>query len=128
MSTTQQPDTTGVELRSPAGRTPDQRTVHATGIAVAAWSVPVLVATTFAMVAIVPVTIIVVRSLRDPRLRALRWWAVGLAALYATPLVLWAIGPDRAPSLSKDMSPTSAVLISVAGAVVAVRYHLLARR
>lgn len=113
---------TTTELTPPAT---ERRT---TGVAVAAWAVPVMVVGQFAMLAIVPVAIVLVRSVRNPALRRLRPWAAGLAAIYATPLLLWAIGPDRAPSLSKDMHPAFVVLVSLAGAAVAVRYHLLRRR
>jgi hypothetical protein len=89
-------------------------------ILVAAWAVPVMIVGGFAMLAIVPVTVVVVGVLRDARLRALRWWAAALALAYATPLALWAIGPDRAPSLTRDMHPALAVLI------VAVSVGLLA--
>ncbi|MEJ2860653.1 hypothetical protein [Actinomycetospora flava] len=89
-------------------------------VLVAAWVVPVMIVGGFAMLAIVPVTVVVVGVLRDVRLRALRWWAAALAVAYATPLALWAIGPDRAPSLTKDMHPAFAVLI------VAVSVGLLA--
>ncbi|MFD0366244.1 hypothetical protein ACFQZZ_32815 [Nocardia sp. GCM10030253] len=40
---------------------------------------------------------------------------------YAIPLMLWAIGPDRAPSLSKDMHPVLAALI----VAVAVGYQVV---
>ncbi|MEK8104646.1 hypothetical protein NKG94_04605 [Micromonospora sp. M12] len=57
---------------------------------------PVLVVGQFAMLAIVPVTLALVASLRHAHLRGLRRWTAVLAAAYATPLILWAIGPDRA--------------------------------
>lgn len=107
---------------------PVTRSKGTRGVAIAAWSIPVLVATQFAMLAIVPVAIVLIRTFRAPSLDRLRWWAVGLTAVYLTPLALWAIGPDRAGSLSKDISPVLAVLVCLAGAAVAVRYHLLKRR
>lgn len=55
-------------------------------VIISAWAVPILVVGQFAMLAIVPVTLVVMGTLRDSRLRALRWWAVALAATYATPL------------------------------------------
>jgi hypothetical protein len=93
-----------------------------------ACAVPVLVVGQFAMLAIVPVALVLVGTLRDARLRALRWWAVALAAAYATPLVLWAVGPDRAPSLSKDMHPALAALIVVAAVAFAVAFQVRRRR
>jgi hypothetical protein len=96
-------------------------------VAVWAAAVPVLVIGQFAMVAVVPVVLVVVGTLRNARLRALRWWAGGLAAAYALPLALWAIGPERAPSLSEDMHPLLAALI-VAAAIAFLGALLLGRR
>jgi len=97
-------------------------------VAAAAISIPVLIIGQFAMLAIVPVAVVVTTTWRHKHLRPLRAWAAGLATLYAIPLALWAIGPDRAPSLSKDMAPPFAALI-VAGAIAfAVRQMSLRGR
>lgn len=80
------------------------------------------------MLAIVPVTLALIVSLRHGHLRGLRRWAVALATAYATPLILWAIGPERAPSLSKDMHPVFAALIVVAALAAATAFHLGRRR
>src|SRR4051794_18486282 len=80
-------------------------------VIISAWAIPLMVIGQFAMVAIVPVTLLIRGTLRDPHLRPLRWWAIAVAAAYATPLVLWAVGPDRTPSLSKDMDPPFAAVI-----------------
>lgn len=69
-----------------------------------------------------------VSTLRNSRLRALRWWAAALAAAYSTPLALWAIGPDRAPSLSKDMDPVFVAVIVVAAVVVILALHVIRAR
>jgi hypothetical protein len=87
-----------------------------TKVVIAAASIPVMVIGQFAMLAIVPVVVVVRTTWRHPHLRPLRPWAVGLATLYAVPLVLWAVGPDRERSLSKDMDAPFAALI-VAGAI-----------
>ncbi|MDG4778902.1 hypothetical protein O7614_04475 [Micromonospora sp. WMMD961] len=92
------------------------------------WAVPVLVIGQFAMLAIVPVTLALIVSLRHAHLRGIRRWTVALAAAYATPLILWAIGPERAPSLSKDMHPVFAALIVVAALVAGAAFHLGRRR
>jgi len=97
-------------------------------VIISAWSVPVLVVGQFAMLAIVPVTLALVMTLRDAGLRGLRWWTAGLAAAYALPLILWAIGPDRAPSLSKDMHPAFAALIVVAALATVAAYYVDRRR
>jgi hypothetical protein len=68
------------------------------------------------------------RPWRNPRLRRLRAWAAGLAALYAISLALWAIGPDRAPSLSKDMAPPLAVLIILGATALLERALSLSRQ
>lgn len=97
-------------------------------IVVSAWAVPVLIVGQFAMLAVVPVAVLLVGTVRDTRLRALRWWAAALAVAYATPLVLWAVGPDRAPSLSKDMEPGLAALVVAAAAALIVAVHVVGRR
>ncbi|WP_238680780.1 hypothetical protein [Micromonospora trifolii] len=97
-------------------------------VIISIWAVPVLVVGQFAMLAIVPVTLALIVSLRHAHLRGLRRWAVTLATAYATPLILWATGPDRAPSLSKDMHPVLAALIVVAALATATAYHLGRRR
>jgi len=90
---------------------------------VAAWTVPVLVLAQFSMVAIVPVVLLAVAVLADARVRALRWWVGLLTAAYATPLLIWALRPDGAPSLSKDMSPVFLVLIVAVGAVILLKLY-----
>ncbi|WP_194833162.1 hypothetical protein [Nocardia sp. XZ_19_369] len=97
-------------------------------VLIAAWAVPVLIVGQFAMVAIVPVTIVLIGTLRDARLRSLRWWAAALAVAYAVTLAIWATRPDPAQSLSKDIHPLLAALVVVAGSAVAIRHHLLRRR
>jgi hypothetical protein len=96
------------------------RRTRRTSVHVAAWAVPAMVVGQFAMLAVIPLAYVLVRTFRDARLRALRWWAAGLGVAYATPLVLWAIGPDRAPSLSKDMHPALAAVIVAAGVAYAI--------
>ena len=97
-------------------------------VIISAWAVPVLVIGQFAMLAIVPVALVLSGVLRSTGLRSLRWWSVALAAVYATPLALWAIGPDRAPSLSKDMHPIFTGLISAAALGVIVAFYTVRRR
>ncbi|MGA6167273.1 hypothetical protein [Amycolatopsis magusensis] len=96
-------------------------------VIISAWAVPVLVLGQFAMVAVVPVLIVLIGTFRNRGLRPLRWWAAALGAAYATPLALWAIGPDRAPSLSKDMHPVLTGVVAATALAVAVAYHLLRR-
>jgi hypothetical protein len=67
-------------------------------------------------------------TLRNAALRSLRPWSALLAVAYAIPLALWAIGPDRAPSLSKDMHPIFVPVISVAAVAVLVALVSLRRR
>ncbi|THG32043.1 hypothetical protein E6C64_05750 [Naasia lichenicola] len=87
----------------------------------AAWSVPLLVLGQFAMLAIVPVLIVLIASVADARVRALRWYAGLLAALYATPLIIWVARPDGAQSLSKDIDPVFVALIVAASAALIVK-------
>jgi hypothetical protein len=97
-------------------------------VIISAWAVPAMVLGQFAMMAIFPVTVLVRGTLRDPDLRPLRWWAAAVAAAYATPLVLWAVGPDRARSLSKDMDPVYARAIVATAAAFIVAFHVVTRR
>ena len=95
---------------------------------ISAWSVPVLIAGQFAMVALIPVVIVLVTALRNAGLRPLRWWAFALTVAYATALILWAALPDRAQSLSKDLHPVVAGTIIVAAIGAAISYHVLRHR
>ncbi len=88
---------------------------------ISAWAVPVLVVGQFALLAIVPVLLILFRSLREPQLRDVRPWAVALSTVYATPLVIWLTRSNRAPSLSKDIHPAFIVLIVIAAALVLIK-------
>jgi hypothetical protein len=74
-------------------------------VLISAWVIPILVLGEFSVLAAIPVAIAVVGVLRHVRVGALRRWALALGAVYAAPMIIWAIRPDRAPSLSKDMSP-----------------------
>lgn len=94
---------------------------------ISAWAVPALVATGFAMIAVLPTTILTIATFRDARLRALRWWAVAVAVVYGSGLALWALSADPAPSLTKSLHPVHAGLIIAAGIAYAVRYHLARR-
>jgi ABC-type transporter Mla maintaining outer membrane lipid asymmetry permease subunit MlaE len=95
---------------------------------ISAWSVPVLIIGQFAMLALIPVVIVLVTALRNASLRALRWWAFALGAAYATALILWVALPDRAPSLSKDLHPVVAGVIVAAAVGAAITYHVRRRR
>ena len=90
---------------------------------IAAWTVPVLVIAQFAMLAVVPIAVLVIGSLVSARARALRWWTGLLALLYAIPLVIWVLRPDGAPSLSKDMHPAFLVLITLAAIALLAKIY-----
>ncbi|WP_223884914.1 hypothetical protein [Nocardia colli] len=100
----------------------------ARSVIISAWAVPVLIIGQFAMVAVVPVVIALIGTLRDARLRPLRCFAVALAAAYAVPLGIWRLRSDPAQSLSKDINPFLAALVVVAAVALAVAHHLLRRR
>ena len=95
---------------------------------IAAWSIPALLLGGFAMIALVPVLVLLIAGFTDPRARFLRWWALGVAALYSIPLVILTVRPDPAPSLTKDMHPVFLVLIVAAAAALLVRLYTRARR
>lgn len=90
--------------------------------------VPLMIVGGFAMLAVLPVAVVVLRTVRDRPLRPLRPWAGLLAVSYAVPLALWAALPERAPSLTKDMHPAFAVGIVVAALAYGAAYLLLRRR
>ena len=112
MTTTSTPATAPVTGSTPA---------YPRRFLISLWSIPVLVIGQFAMLAIIPVVLVLLGVLRDARLRAVRSWTIALGAAYATPLVIWIVRPDGAKSLSRDMSPIFVVLIAVATAIVLLR-------
>lgn len=95
-------------------------------VLIAAWLIPVMVIGQFSMIAIVPVAMVLVGVWRHTQLRSLRWAAGLLAAVYATPLAIYLIRPDRAESLSKDMHP--ALLVSIVVAAVVMLVAIYARK
>lgn len=92
-------------------------------VTISAWAAPVLVVFDFALLAIVPVAVVLIVALRDQRVRVLRWPAALLAVAYAVPLALWRLSPEPAESLSKDIDPLFVALILLASAVVLVTLH-----
>lgn len=117
------PTETGTEVPNTARAQSRKRSVLVSAVAV-----PVLVLTGFAMLAIIPMAFLVRGTFRDPELRALRNWAALLAGVYALPLALWAILPDRAPSLTKDMHPAFVPAIVAAALLFLARYAVDRRR
>ena len=95
---------------------------------IAAWSIPVLVLTQFSMLAIVPVAIVMIATLADKRVSALRWWAGALTLVYAAPLVIWLVREDGAQSLSKDMHTVFVVLIVTAAIAFLVKIYTRHKR
>jgi hypothetical protein len=96
-----------------------------TAVLVAAWTFPIFVAGQFALIAGIPVAIVLARTLRSP---AARWWSALAGAAYAIPLVVWLLGPSTAPSLSKSLSPLATGVVAAAGVAAAVGLHVVRRR
>jgi hypothetical protein len=94
---------------------------------IAAWAIPVLLLGGFAMIALVPVLVVLIASCTDLRVRYLRWWAIAVATFYAVPLVIMNVRPDPAPSLTKDMHPALLVLAVAAAAALLLRMYLRRR-
>ena len=86
-------------------------------VLISAIAVPVLIVGQFAMLAIVPVAIAVIAG---SRIAGVRLWTWLLGALYATPLVVWALRADPARSLSKDIHPVLAGLVIAGAAAVLI--------
>ena len=103
--------------RSPSLRAPVY--IH-----IAAWAVPVLVASGFAMIALVPVLVVLIGSFTDLRAHFLRWWTSAVAVAYAIPLTILNVREDPAPSLTKDMHPVFLVLILLVSAALLVRIYV----
>ncbi|MGW4527209.1 hypothetical protein [Amycolatopsis sp. NPDC004378] len=82
----------------------------------AAWAFPVMVAGQFALLAGIPVAIVLACTAGS---RATRWWSGLMAAAYAVPLAAWLIGPSTAPSLSKFLGPVATGAVVVAGVAAA---------
>lgn len=97
-------------------------------IVISAWSIPVLVLGQFVFLAVIPVVVAMIVTLADARTRALRWWVGLLTTVYAAPFLYWALRPDRAQSLSKDISPVFVGLIMVASAVVLIKIYTRRKR
>jgi hypothetical protein len=97
-------------------------------VLVAAWAVPLFVLGQFALLAGIPLAVVLVGTVRDRRLRALRWWTAALTAAYAVPLGIWLIGPSTAPSLSKFLNPVATAVVVAIGVVAAIAHHVGRRR
>ena len=90
-------------------------------VSISAWATPALVLSGFALVAVIPVTVLVISAFRNGKARGLRWYAALVGVLYAAPLLIWALNPDRAQSLTKDMNPVFLWLIVAASAVLLIK-------
>ncbi|HEY3479859.1 MAG TPA: hypothetical protein VGL02_13270 [Streptomyces sp.] len=97
-------------------------------VLIAAWAFPVMIFGQFALLAGIPVAVVLAGTVRERRLRPARWWTGLLTAAYVVPLAVWLLGPSTAPSLSKSMSPLVTAIVGVAGVAAAVGHHVLRRR
>jgi hypothetical protein len=97
-------------------------------IHIAAWSVPALILGQFALVAALPIAIMLVATQIDRRIRGLRHWADALAVGYLIPLVIWLVQPDRAPSLSKDMAPGFVALTVALSVLLLIKIYTRKRK
>ena len=97
-------------------------------VLIAAWAVPVFVAGQFALLSGIPIIVMLVGTLREPRLRAVRWWTAAVTAVYAGSLAFWLLGPSDAPSLSKFLSPVATGVFTAIGVATAVAHHIARRR
>lgn len=95
---------------------------------IAAWAIPTMIVGGFAMLAVVPVAMLVIGTLVDTRVKPLRWWAGLVAVVYATPLVIWIFRDDRAQSLSKDMNPALGALIVAASVAFLIKIYTSRKR
>ena len=78
----------------------------------------------FAFLAYLPLAVVVIGVLSDPRSRrALGWWTAPLALAWFVPFGLWQARPDPAESMSKDISPFFVGLIVVTAVARRARTH-----
>ena len=117
--------TSTTSLTEPTSRA---RQVTPRFIHIAAWSVPALVLGQFALLAVIPVAVIMIGTLVNARARALRWWAGLLTAVYLTPLAIWILREDGAQSLAKDIHPVFVGLIVLASVAFLVKIYTRRRR
>ncbi|WP_415977289.1 hypothetical protein [Rhodococcus sp. 077-4] len=94
-------------------------------ITVSAWAVPTMVLGQFAMLALIPVGVVLVGTLRNKWLGSLRLLAGVLTAAYIAPLVVWALRENPAGSLSKDIDTPLVVLVVAASAGLIMRIWTL---
>ena len=88
-----------------------------------ALAVPILIIGQFALLAILPIALLMFGTWRDLRGRALRWWAGLTALLYAAALTIWQLNPNGAESLSKDIHPLLAGLIVAAAIILLAKIY-----
>jgi hypothetical protein len=94
-------------------------------VLITACAIPVMVIGQFSFLAMIPVAIVVRTVTRRFSTGPLRSWSLALGAAFTAPLAIWAVRPNRAQSLSKDMSPSFAALIvaTAGGVIVAAHRH-----
>ena len=107
---------------------PPREDVVPRSVLVSAWAVPVMVIGQFAFLAGIPVAVVVTAAVRRFPPGALRSWSFALGAAFAVPLTVWAVRPDRAQSLSKDIHPVLAAVVVATAVGVIVTAHRERRR
>ena len=101
-------------------------TTNRTSLAVlfAAWAFPAMVVGQFAFLAGIPVAIVLIGTLRDARLHALRWPTAAITAAYVVPTLFWLSTENTAPSLSKYLSPLVTGVVAAVGIAGAIAHHV----
>lgn len=92
---------------------------------IAAWSVPALIAGDFlagdvGWYAVIPVAAMLVGTLTNPAIRALRWWVGAMTALLAIPFLY---DTESGAGIMADMHPVNLALFGVATLVVLAKMH-----
>lgn len=113
---------------SPTARAESVAAPTSRAVLIAAGTFPIMIFGGFALLSGLAVAAVLIGSLRDARLRLLGWWNAALLAAYVTPLALWLLGSNDAPSLTKSMSPAVTAIVGGIGVVVAVVHYLARRR
>lgn len=93
-------------------------------VLISAWAVPIMVVGGFAFLAYIPLAVVVIGVLFDPRSRrALGWWTAPLALAWFVPFGIWQSRPDPAESMSKDISPLFIGLVVLAAVALLGRIY-----
>lgn len=93
-------------------------------VLISAWAVPIMVVGGFAFLAYIPLAVVVIGTLFDPRIRrTVGWWTAPLALAWFVPFGIWQASPTPAESMSKDIDPFFVGLVVVTAVALLARIY-----